>query len=189
MNKISCDVCLDLIPLVKDNVASEDSKKLVEEHTEECEECKSLYNSFENKGFENKEILMDDKNVIRKIKKQISIFALAIIVIASMLGLALSDTMGMFYNILIMPSIGILGYFVLKDKSYFVVVSLFVFSYIWLLIKYIGEGMLEESLMNIMPILAMPMFWAGIYAGLCGLGLVIGYLLNYAFGKENSDGN
>ena len=36
MNKeksnISCDVCLDLIPLVRDKVASEDSNRLVYEH-------------------------------------------------------------------------------------------------------------------------------------------------------------
>ena len=40
MIEISCQVCLDLIPLVKDNVASEDSKKLVLEHIRQCEACK-----------------------------------------------------------------------------------------------------------------------------------------------------
>ena len=32
MSKISCDTCLDLIPLVKDGVSSQDSRKLVEDH-------------------------------------------------------------------------------------------------------------------------------------------------------------
>lgn len=178
MNKISCDVCLDLMPILKDNVASQDSKKLVEEHIELCEECKELYNSFENE-----EITIDDRNIIKKIKKQIFIFALVIIVVASMVGLALSETMGMFYNILIMPSIGVLGYFVLKDKSYLVLGSLFVFSFIWISIKYIGEGILSQGLITIITI---PILWSAIYAGLCGIGLIIGFLLNYAFGKENS---
>lgn len=178
MNEISCDVCLDLIPIVKDNVASQASKKLVEEHIELCEECKELYNSFENE-----EIMIDDTNVIKKIKKQIFIFTLAMIVIASMVGLALSETMGMFYNILIMPSIGILGYFALKDKSYLILVSLFVFSFIWLFIKYIGEGMFNQGLITIITI---PVLWSAIYTGLSGIGLIIGFLLNYAFGKENS---
>lgn len=177
MNKISCDVCLDLIPIVKDNVASQASKKLVEEHIELCEECKELYNSFENE-----EIMIDDTNVIKKIKKQIFIFTLVMIVIASMVGLALSETMGMFYNILIMPSIGILGYFALKNKSHLILVSLFVFSFIWLFIKYIGEGMLNQGLITIITI---PVLWSAIYTGLSGIGLIIGSLLNYAFGKEN----
>ena len=178
MNEISCDVCLDLIPLVKDNVASQASKTFVEEHIEKCEECRVLYNSFENE-----EIVMDDKNVIKKIKKQIFVFGLIIIVVASMLGLALSETMGMFYNILIMPAIGILGYLVLKNKSYYVLGALFIFSYVWLFIKYIGEGMLDQGLIDLITI---PIYWAVIYAGLCGLGLFIGFLLKYAFGKENS---
>lgn len=29
MNKISCDICMDLIPLVKDGIASEDSGNAV----------------------------------------------------------------------------------------------------------------------------------------------------------------
>lgn len=45
MTKISCEVCLDLIPLVKDNVASEDSMNLVQEHIQECESCKNEFNS------------------------------------------------------------------------------------------------------------------------------------------------
>ena len=33
MNEISCDVCMDLIPLVQDGIASEDSREAVEQHT------------------------------------------------------------------------------------------------------------------------------------------------------------
>ena len=42
MNKISCEICKDLIPLVKDGIASEDSVAAVEEHIKECENCKAL---------------------------------------------------------------------------------------------------------------------------------------------------
>lgn len=37
---ISCDVIRDLLPLYHDNVCSEESKTLVEEHLEQCEECR-----------------------------------------------------------------------------------------------------------------------------------------------------
>ena len=43
MNKIDCEICMDLIPLVKDGIASEESYKAVEEHVKECETCRQLY--------------------------------------------------------------------------------------------------------------------------------------------------
>ena len=44
MNEISCDLCMDLLPLVKDGVASEDSVKAVEAHIASCESCHALFN-------------------------------------------------------------------------------------------------------------------------------------------------
>ena len=35
--KITCDMCLDLMPLVLDGLASEDSEKAVREHIAGCE--------------------------------------------------------------------------------------------------------------------------------------------------------
>ena len=37
--KISCDVIRDLLPLYYDNVCSEDSRKLIEEHLSTCLKC------------------------------------------------------------------------------------------------------------------------------------------------------
>ena len=38
--KISCDVIRDLLPLYVDEVLSNDSKTLVDEHIEQCESCR-----------------------------------------------------------------------------------------------------------------------------------------------------
>ncbi|MDE7295446.1 MAG: zf-HC2 domain-containing protein [Oscillospiraceae bacterium] len=38
---ISCEIIRDLLPLYADNVCSEESKKLVEEHCGGCKECQS----------------------------------------------------------------------------------------------------------------------------------------------------
>jgi hypothetical protein len=40
--KTSCDIITDLLPLYHDEVCNESSKKLVEEHLEECSTCKDL---------------------------------------------------------------------------------------------------------------------------------------------------
>ena len=36
----NCEIVRDLIPLVADDIASEESKKFVENHCETCDECK-----------------------------------------------------------------------------------------------------------------------------------------------------
>ena len=43
MIKITCDMCMDLMPLVQDGVASEDSIAAVEQHIKTCSECKSVF--------------------------------------------------------------------------------------------------------------------------------------------------
>lgn len=43
MNKISCDMCIDLMPLVQDGVASKDSLSSIEDHIAQCPACQKLY--------------------------------------------------------------------------------------------------------------------------------------------------
>ena len=46
MSKVTCDVIKDLIPLYVDDVLSEDSKTLVDEHLSGCAGCMDYYNSL-----------------------------------------------------------------------------------------------------------------------------------------------
>ena len=46
MSKVSCDVVKDLIPLYIDDICSQESKQIVEEHIKECDSCKALYESM-----------------------------------------------------------------------------------------------------------------------------------------------
>lgn len=43
MNEISCEICVDLIPLVRDGAASGDSRGAVERHVGQCPACRALY--------------------------------------------------------------------------------------------------------------------------------------------------
>ena len=43
MKKNDCNVVRDLMPLVLDRVASDESRALVEEHMNSCEECRKQY--------------------------------------------------------------------------------------------------------------------------------------------------
>ena len=39
--KTNCDIIQDLLPLYCDNVCSEESKQTIEEHIQECEQCRN----------------------------------------------------------------------------------------------------------------------------------------------------
>ena len=48
--KIKCDVIRDLLPLYVDDVLSEESRKLVEEHLQECEDCREYCKDLKETG-------------------------------------------------------------------------------------------------------------------------------------------
>lgn len=184
MYKISCDICMDLIPLVKDNIASEDSYHSVMQHINECESCQMLFDEINDMNrINNENIKMNDKKVISKIKNQLMLSASIMVILGSFIGVCISESELMFYNIIIMPLIGGLGYFVFNKKFYIVPIGIFVMTYIWDFIKYIVERDLNG--MDIASIIIIPATWAIIYSVLCMLGILIGFLLYIAFKKEN----
>ncbi|MFY9176291.1 MAG: hypothetical protein WBI74_05055 [Caldicoprobacterales bacterium] len=177
MTKISCQVCLDLMPLVKDNVASQESRKLVFEHIRQCQGCK---NEYESGNYTLPE--MNDKRVIQKIKKQLYLIALATVIIGTLIGIGLSEGPGMFYNIIIFPLVGGIAYFALNRKSFYFPIAIFILSYIWSLINYIIDRSFPiDSVFNL---LYAPVFLSCIYSGLVLFGIVIAFLLKFAFRKE-----
>ncbi len=177
MNQISCNVCIDLIPLVKDGIASADSCALVMEHISTCKHCSVAFG-----GEMAANAAMDDVIVLNKIKKQLILFLLSIIFLGTLIGMVLSDGMGMFYNALIMPAIGGFGYILLKKKSYCVPLGLFLFSFVWVSIREIVKGFLTYS--TIVDLLIMSAWWSGIFAAFSAVGVLIAGLLYYAFKKE-----
>lgn len=177
MNQISCNVCKDLMPLVRDGIASEDSVTLVTEHIAACPSCAAAFGGNVEPPME-----MDDAVVLGKIKKQLTLFLLSLIFVGALIGMLLSDGMGMFYNALIMPAIGGFGYTLLKRKAYHVPLGLFLFSFIWVFIREILKGFLAYStLFNLVTISA---WWSGIFAVFSAFGVLIAELLYYAFKKE-----
>lgn len=176
MNNISCDVCMDLIPLAKDGIASEDSRLLVEEHIKTCASCKLLY-----LGEEQLDSQMDDKIIVRKIKKQISYFLLTLVLLGTILGMLLTNSMNMFYNALIMPAVGGLGYLALKKRTAWLPLGLFCFTFLWQSLQFyfiegIGSGIFAS--------IQMSFFYSGSYTFFSIIGIAIAWLLQYAFRRD-----
>lgn len=80
--KTSCEIIQDLIPLVKDHVASQASIKLVEEHIRECDDCKQ---ELETLAIVPREV--NDKRVLFSIKKKLFLAMSALLLVGACMGL------------------------------------------------------------------------------------------------------
>ena len=95
---LSCDVVLDLIPLVKDGVASEASVLLVYEHLDKCENCRNEFEVLDNFNLNNADI--KDEKIISAIKRSIFISQFIVLIAGGIFGIALSNSMDMLYNLI-----------------------------------------------------------------------------------------
>lgn len=174
MNKITCDMCMDLIPLVKDGIASEDSKQAVEAHLKTCEACKKRYDGA---IAESSLVNVDLELELGKLKRKLQTFSTVLMMFGVFFGLSLTASQEMFYNSLIMPVIGALGYVIFRWKAvYFVPVLLLITQ---CLINFFGmaRGMEYMAFVEIL-------MWIGIYTIFVELGVLVAGLLHFAFRKE-----
>ena len=90
--KVSCDVVKDLLPLYHDNVCSIDSCNLIEEHIDQCEECKNELEAYdiEIKGVNNIDKIEPLKGISKKWKRDKKTSFLKGIAIISSIGSVLS---------------------------------------------------------------------------------------------------
>lgn len=145
---ISCDIISDLIPLVKDNVASEDSIKLVSDHLKNCESCRL---DFESNTFQVR-TEFDDKRAVSAIKKRLFLAASALSFIGVFIGMLLNknSSSNFFPAIIIVLGIIFIGIMIFKfdlkgDKNvkrFFIgraigTVVVFIILGIYLLLKYV----------------------------------------------------
>lgn len=74
--KIDCDIIKDLLPLYVEGLASEKSKAAVEEHLEECEDCKKIYREMkkpEPKVHYDREPAESFRKYVKKEKRKLGI--------------------------------------------------------------------------------------------------------------------
>ena len=92
--KISCNIIRDLFPLYHDDVCSEESRELIEEHIKTCDECKSELEKYsvEIKGVNcmnskaNIEEAMPISNIAKKWKRDKKTSFLAGTALVSIIG-------------------------------------------------------------------------------------------------------
>ena len=174
--RLSCDVYRDLIPLVNDGVASEDTCQLVEEHLKECEACRA----YQHSGLSPEISYEDDIKTIRKVKRSFLLYAIGFAVAGSIGTFMLSSSI---YILWWMPAVGMATYFIFGKKNMPIAWAAIL---ILLTLGRIGNafwngwlnansvfGYVYDSVTNDMMLLIM-----------LALGSLVGALLKFAFGKK-----
>lgn len=168
---IGCEICRDLLPLVEDGVASEESCTAVQAHLERCPACRALANGAVPPP------APDGEALLRRMRRTLRLLALVVLLAGALFGVGLSGSMNMFYNSLLMPALGAVGYLVYRWKA------------LWriplLLLVLCGVVALLKLLRGLAVIdAASLLIWTGIYCLFALVGVLIAGLLHFALKKE-----
>jgi len=171
MNDVSCNVIIDLIPLVKDGIASEESRILVEEHIKTCESCREIY------GTEEKLKSADISSALGRFRKKLHLSIAMIMMFGIFFGLSFTATDMIFYNTVIMPVIGALGYIIFGYNVAYILPAVLFITHLLTNFSGILTGTEHMMIMEVA-------LWSVIYSGFALLGALIMGLLHFAFKKE-----
>ena len=158
--KINCDVILDLIPLVNDNVASEKSEMLVNEH---CKQCESCANQLNVKPQMNQKMSF-------KLKGKIQLYYIGLIFLVLLLFLSINNYNSVIDNIILIPLVGAISYHLLKKDNKIVYLVILIIHLFLLIITRINYN--DAIVFTI------------IYWILLSIGMFIYRLFKYSFTKE-----
>ena len=179
-NEFTCDICRDLIPLVKDGVASADSEAAVKRHIENCPDCSEYAAVFNGSSVpELPEIPENSPNkVLLRVKQWLTLMYSVILLFGLYFALSLSGSDDVGISILIMPFAGIFAYLAFRLKALYILPVI-----IFLMQVLINEtGNLKSG--RFIEFKGLLLFVA-VYYLLALAGIVIMALLKFAFGKTN----
>ena len=170
MNEISCKICMDLMPLVQDGIASEDSREAVENHISKCEVCAAYYSG-------SVPPMADTGKLMIVVKRKVQFFFIMLLLFGIFFGLGLTASSELFYNSLIMPIVGIFGYVIFRWKSLYAVPLLLLITNVISFVLNVFRGIEELGMYS-------RVMWTGIYSVFVIVGIIIAGLIHYAFRKE-----
>ena len=113
---ISCEVCRDLMPLVRDGVASADSEALVRAHTERCGGCRTMLES----ETPPEHSMQDDARVLRRLRWRLLAQSVLFALVGVLGALWLTSRAGDVYLAWWLPLVGAACYYVLRRRCWLV---------------------------------------------------------------------
>lgn len=180
---LPCDICRDLLPLVRDGVAGEASRRAVEDHVAHCEACRQLW---------DEEALpppLHREQVLGRIRRRLYAWQGAMTAAGLILGMVLANTGRAGYNILLLPVLGAAVQWLSPRRARWLPLL------VWGLITavtlcpnahYLLGCLAEGDWYNFFAILGLSVLYGLLLGALCALGTLAAALFRYALRKEES---
>lgn len=171
--KLDCCVVRDLLPLYVENMVSDQTAELIKQHLMECPECQNEYESFKDSGrLDVLETPVNSlpaegkpfKKLVQKLNRQMHGLAYGLIIFFILWGFSLTGGQDLMYNSVIMPIVGLFGYYVFRWKA------LYKMPLLLLVLNLLFYS-------SVFP-------WTAIYSIFVVVGVLIAFLLHFAFRKE-----
>ena len=182
--KTECSVVIDLLPLYIEDMVSTETAQYINEHLKNCNECQAelanLREGVELSTVEAKPVTRPEnakpfKKMMKRMNRQFYSIAYAAIIFLIFLGFGWTAGDNLMYNSLIMPIVGIFGYYVFKWKAIYKLPVLLLIIDLGVFAFQLVEIGFTDTLM-----------WTVLYAIFVLVGVAIAFLLHYAFKKEGT---
>lgn len=180
---LPCDICRDLLPLVRDGVASEASRRAVEEHVAHCEACRELW------GEEAPPPPLHRDRVLGRIRRRLYAWQGAMTAAGLILGMVLANTGQAGYNILLLPVLGAVAQWLSPRRARWLpllVWGLITAVTLWSNAGYLLGRLAEWDWYNFFAILGLSILYGLLLGALCALGTLAAALFRYALRKEET---
>lgn len=122
MSKLNCEIIKDLFPSYVDGICSQSSREAVEEHVEECAECRASLEMLRRTLIEGNKINQSELNHMKKVKQHFIRKSFLIVGVLTLVQLLIGDTFyrfelwyrnGLYYVIFPLIALGV--YALLSD--------------------------------------------------------------------------
>ncbi len=180
--KTECCVVRDLLPLYIENMVSDQTAGYIKQHLAVCPDCQREHDSFLDTGrLDALEVAVNHgesevkpfKRIMGKLNRQMYFMAYGLIIFFILWGFSLTGGEDLMYNSVIMPIVGLFGYYVFRWKAlYKMPILLFLLNLLAYCLHFA-----EIDFISVFP-------WTAIYSIFVIVGVLIAFLLHLAFRKE-----
>ena len=182
--RTECSIVRDLLPLYVEDMVSAETAQYIREHLSECTECQTeLSHLKEGTGVTTIEHHLpshaDDakpfQKMMKRMNRQFHTLAYSLIIFFIFLGFSWTAGENLMYNSLIMPIVGVFGYYVFRWRAVYQVPVLLL--------------CIDLAIFAFQPIeigFADTIGWTFLYSVFVLVGIGIAFLLHYALKKEEA---
>ena len=183
--KPECSIIRDLLPLYVEDMVSAETAQYVSEHLNACAECQGEFEGLkdgeclkmiEKNPIERADTVKPFKKMMKRMNRQFYMLAYSLIIFFIFLGFGWTGGENLMYNSIIMPIVGVFGYYVFRWKAiYKMPILLLLIDLAIFLFQIVELGFIET------------LEWTLIYCIFVWVGILIAFLLHFAFRKEERE--